>query len=231
MSTRTTQSIYEARNTLLKHMGYATYQDYLDSDAWKVIRKRVMARDKWKCKICDAPAEAVHHVKYDQATMLGTTIKHLASICNDCHEAVEFKDGVKLSGGQARQRFLSPSFRKDQKDRRWFAFNDRVSHEELDSEFRQIVTAIPRESVIIMPYTERHDVMKVPSGVLELKCPERLTEDDFNTMCQWLEMIKGIMGRTLLTKDEKADTVSCNSRKESCSVQEAPLRPMMRKAK
>jgi len=231
MSTRTTQNIYEARNILLKHMGYATYQVYLDSELWREIRKRVMTRDKFKCKICDAPAEAVHHVKYDQATMLGTTIKHLASICNDCHEAVEFKDGVKLSGGQARQRFLSPSFRKDQKDRRWHSFNDRKGNAELDTEFRQIVTAIPRERVIIMPSAERHDVMKLPSGMLELKCPERMTEDDFNTMCQWLEMIKGIMGRTLLAKEEHVDNVSCNSRRESCSVQEAPLRPMMRKAK
>lgn len=231
MSTRTTLNTYEARNTLLKHMGYATYQVYLDSELWREIRKRVMARDKFKCKICDAPAEAVHHVKYDQATMMGATIKHLASICNECHEAVEFKDGVKLSGGQARQRFLSPSFRQDQKDRRWFAVNDRAGHEELDTEFRQIVTAIPRERVIIMPSTERHDVMKLPSGMLELKCPERLTEDDFNAMCHWLEVIKGIMGRTLLTKDEQLDAVLCSSRRESCSVQEAPLRPMMRKAK
>ena len=32
-----------------------TYQDYLDSDVWKAIRREALARDHGRCRDCGAP--------------------------------------------------------------------------------------------------------------------------------------------------------------------------------
>ena len=67
-------------------MGYRSYQEYLDSDFWKAIRKSVLKRDDYKCRICGCAATEVHHRNYKPATMNGRSLKGLWSICRGCHQ-------------------------------------------------------------------------------------------------------------------------------------------------
>ena len=66
------------------------YTEYLQSTKWKKIRKRVLGRDRGKCRLCERRASQVHHGSYDQATMDGSRIDRLYSLCRACHELISF---------------------------------------------------------------------------------------------------------------------------------------------
>lgn len=87
---------YRSRNLILKEMGFECYKDYLRSSLWKEIRMRVLERDVFKCQICDGNATQVHHSRYHKRDLTGKNIKFLHSLCEDCHENIEFDNGKKL---------------------------------------------------------------------------------------------------------------------------------------
>jgi len=76
-----------------------SYSDYLHSPLWARIRGGVFARDKIKCQCCFQAAKCVHHRRYTTEVMEGRSdcLHWLISLCNDCHEYVEFSDdGAKI---------------------------------------------------------------------------------------------------------------------------------------
>jgi len=81
--------IYQERNRLLADMGFATYAEYLQSDLWRAIRRRVFRRDRGRCRFCDQLASQVHHGTYDGPHLRGERITKLYSCCRPCHEAME----------------------------------------------------------------------------------------------------------------------------------------------
>ena len=83
---------YKRRNESLPWIGYASYQEYLRSDDWAVIRKRVLARNP-ECRCCGRPASQVHHWDYEADVLLGLRDNLLLSVCEPCHEGIEF-DGT-----------------------------------------------------------------------------------------------------------------------------------------
>lgn len=83
---------YAERNEKLPYMGYATYREYLASDEWKSIRERRLAR-RPRCLVCESAAVVVHHMSYDERTMLGLDGTYLVCLCHRCHERIEI-DGV-----------------------------------------------------------------------------------------------------------------------------------------
>ncbi len=86
---------YKIRDATLKKMGYPFYKQYLKSPLWQSIRGRVLARDHNKCRICGSIADHVHHQKYNRATLRGSNIRELLSLCSFCHKGFEFDDGGK----------------------------------------------------------------------------------------------------------------------------------------
>jgi len=89
--------VYAKRNNRLRAMGYASYQEYLNSPLWKSIRSRVLERDKGLCIACGNRASVAHHGNYSHAALSGRSIQGIYSLCNRCHEFIEFdKDGRKL---------------------------------------------------------------------------------------------------------------------------------------
>lgn len=87
---------YAHRNKVLKGIGFDSYSDYLKSDLWASIKKRVLKRDKGKCQSCRQPATSVHHKHYSKRVLLGEHIIGLKAICKECHQKIEFdKDGSK----------------------------------------------------------------------------------------------------------------------------------------
>jgi 5-methylcytosine-specific restriction endonuclease McrA len=89
---------YADRNSLLLRLGYASYPEYLKSQTWATIRKLVAIRFHHQCPICHSPAKKnhIHHLNYNEDTLLGENLFALVLLCEECHKAVEFfPDGTK----------------------------------------------------------------------------------------------------------------------------------------
>jgi cytochrome c553 len=73
-----------------KRLGFNSYKQYLQSDLWKSIRRRVFHRDGSCCVLCQKPAAQAHHRSYDYSTMSGNDITMIISLCCGCHHKIEF---------------------------------------------------------------------------------------------------------------------------------------------
>lgn len=87
---------YRVRSRALKKLGFATYQQYLQSPLWAEIRERVLRRSGWKCFACKGVATQVHHKKYTIRTLSGAETRTLAAICRPCHQLIEFDGEQKV---------------------------------------------------------------------------------------------------------------------------------------
>jgi hypothetical protein len=97
---------YRKRDEVLSELGYRSYQEYLDSDDWKVIKNRVL-KDFPTCLACNKPSQVVHHVKYSASVLLGLEDIYLASLCHKCHELIEVdKSGIKRGLGKANNELM-----------------------------------------------------------------------------------------------------------------------------
>lgn len=86
---------YNKRDRLLKTLGFTNYDEYLSSELWQSIRTRAYKRDN-KCRICDQPAQCIHHTSYSKQVLLGKTLVGLVPLCHDCHYTIEYtEDGWK----------------------------------------------------------------------------------------------------------------------------------------
>lgn len=81
---------YTQRNVLLIQLGYSSYAEYLATELWIGIRAAVFKRDEHRCKLCGKDANVIHHVNYEETTLLGVTLDGMVSVCHDCHKKVEF---------------------------------------------------------------------------------------------------------------------------------------------
>jgi hypothetical protein len=90
-------SRYMNRQSALKAIGFATYQDYLDSALWAGIRERVLKRDHGVCVACGRKAVSVHHVTYSESVLRGQDDTQLVAICRGCHKFTEFDGDTKLT--------------------------------------------------------------------------------------------------------------------------------------
>lgn len=89
----TSAEFYGIRSASLSDAGYASYEEYLASDKWAKIRRRILKMDRWTCRMCGEVATEVHHTSYRRTAILGTDASHLHSLCRGCHELAEFVDG------------------------------------------------------------------------------------------------------------------------------------------
>lgn len=68
----------------MRRQRYESYQEYLASVEWAVIRERILTLDDYKCRDCGQPATEVHHLRYP--AMWGTeTDDMLISLCRKHH--------------------------------------------------------------------------------------------------------------------------------------------------
>ncbi len=66
-------------------IGFEDYEDYLASDLWDRIRRRVLDNAGYRCNRCNRPATVVHHNNYRRETLLGHTVRGLEALCRGCH--------------------------------------------------------------------------------------------------------------------------------------------------
>lgn len=85
---------YQDRNGRISELGYRSYREYLASPDWRAIRDSRL-RDFPRCLLCEKPACQVHHMDYGYPTLLGLIPALLVSLCDSCHECIEFADGHK----------------------------------------------------------------------------------------------------------------------------------------
>ena len=78
-----------------------TYDTYLESPLWKIIRDRVFQRDEFRCVRCGSGADQVHHMSYAPEVMAGEDDSKLMSVCLACHESIH---GKRFRRGNARKR-------------------------------------------------------------------------------------------------------------------------------
>lgn len=71
-------------------LGFESYDAYLRSDLWYSIRRKVLCRDSYGCVLCDEAATQVHHQDYSMDVLKGKDLAPLHSLCNECHDRIEF---------------------------------------------------------------------------------------------------------------------------------------------
>jgi 5-methylcytosine-specific restriction endonuclease McrA len=67
------------------------YRLYLRSDRWLQTRNAVMARARWRCVECGAPATDVHHLTYERVG--NERLSDLVPLCRDCHAEKHARTG------------------------------------------------------------------------------------------------------------------------------------------
>jgi 5-methylcytosine-specific restriction endonuclease McrA len=68
------------------------YQEQLKDVRWQKLRLKIMARDKWKCRVCKRGDKtlAVHHLFYNPSGMAWDIDKKwLVTVCEGCHKFLE----------------------------------------------------------------------------------------------------------------------------------------------
>lgn len=76
-----------------------SYQNYLQSEHWKELKKLKWIRSKKRCAVCDITKGLdVHHLKYKNLYDVGTN--HLRLLCRRCHFLLH--DLMKAGLGQIR---------------------------------------------------------------------------------------------------------------------------------
>lgn len=97
---------YANRNRTLPVLGYANYREYLASEDWRSIKTRLLERHQ-RCLLCNKRACVVHHLSYDERTLLGLDTSLLVCLCDPCHEAIEIEQGgVKRSLRKANEELM-----------------------------------------------------------------------------------------------------------------------------
>lgn len=72
---------------LAAEAGFVCYAAYLQSAHWKALRRRVLNRDGWRCRLCGRKKDLqVHHDRY--TNLLSDDIRWLKTVCRRCHDRI-----------------------------------------------------------------------------------------------------------------------------------------------
>lgn len=126
---------YRMRSVVLSQLGYTSYPEYLASEDWKKIRQKKLSRFP-ECLLCKRLASQVHHMDYDDRTLLGLEPKLLVTLCDACHENIEFdgKEKCSLEESNKKLRQLASSVKGGQ---RWLKMLRRLRDERRRNGIRQ----------------------------------------------------------------------------------------------
>lgn len=96
---------YALRRISLTTMKFKSYQVYLNSLLWFILRTKVIERCGRVCEVCkNRRMTEVHHLDYSLPTMKGQRMDLLVGCCHECHEGAERVDGRKTSLREANRR-------------------------------------------------------------------------------------------------------------------------------
>jgi hypothetical protein len=103
-----TGTLPEDRDSILRRLGYPSYENYRTRVLWKRIRDRIRERDQNNCRRCDEienkMRHEVHHDAYTEAVLKGEDDSLLFLLCSSCHRKVEFdSNGFRRSDDEKRR--------------------------------------------------------------------------------------------------------------------------------
>lgn len=81
---------YAERDALVILLGYLSYTDYLNSELWYLIKKRLRKERGDQCTFCTNPALEYHHVNYTLNCLSGTDLSSIIPVCRICHMLIEY---------------------------------------------------------------------------------------------------------------------------------------------
>ena len=81
--------------TVYNEKNHKSYRDYLKSNEWKTIARKVRKRDKYKCVLCNNISNLqVHHTTYDNIFKETNHLEDLITVCSNCHKKIHnIKEG------------------------------------------------------------------------------------------------------------------------------------------
>lgn len=62
----------------------SNYKEYLNSNEWKILRRKAYQRANHTCEFCSKPAAHVHHIKYPKH-FKDDKLENLVVVCEKCH--------------------------------------------------------------------------------------------------------------------------------------------------
>jgi hypothetical protein len=89
-------NIYHERELAAQSLGFSSFARYMASPMWMEIRRAAWRRANGKCQCCGDRASQIHHLDYQEPTLRGKAPVKLKALCDGCHSAAEFENGVKL---------------------------------------------------------------------------------------------------------------------------------------
>jgi len=75
--------IIKNRLSIKSVIAKSEYKEYIETDWWKSLRKKILIRDNYTCQICKCKAEEVHHLTYQHKGKEYSF--ELVSLCHNCH--------------------------------------------------------------------------------------------------------------------------------------------------
>lgn len=96
----------EARDEVLKTIGFSSWEEYLRSPLWARIERKTWSTNKKRCSICKAAASIVFHRRYDRYTLRGIRRQYLWLLCSLCHSHVVYGKTHKEQDAIAKQMYI-----------------------------------------------------------------------------------------------------------------------------
>lgn len=124
------------------------YDDYLQSNHWKSLRKKALSRDGHRCAACYSSENLhVHHLRYRH--LYDVTKGDLVTLCANCHNKAHSSDHpIKL----LERKFVYPKDKhKESKD-----YNNQKQHKNTSSTARKKIKFTPTEKQL--EYVRKHCV-------------------------------------------------------------------------
>jgi 5-methylcytosine-specific restriction endonuclease McrA len=83
-------NIKEAVNRRIERIRHLPYKEYLETDYWKELKKRVLQDANYTCSFCHERnlEMQVHHRSYEHKGYFLEELKDLIVLCEDCHDNV-----------------------------------------------------------------------------------------------------------------------------------------------
>lgn len=76
------------RNIILKQLGYSSFNDYLNSNHWNLIKQNYKSSGRpLNCYICNSNNTQIHHKTYKNIGK--ESLDDLVTTCNNCYENIQ----------------------------------------------------------------------------------------------------------------------------------------------
>ena len=79
------------------HLHWKKYNEYINSDSWKLKCQEVLRRDNYKCRGCGKDKNlTTHHITYEH--LFNEPLEDLITFCKSCHDAISISIKNEKSG-------------------------------------------------------------------------------------------------------------------------------------